>query len=724
MSKIQEFITAWNTAVDAGIVKTQSEIDAYLAARQTAIAITDPFVLKMPTLEVLNIDPNGIKIPGFDVTTLGQLFDWSYPQEGLKAYDKYGNYRSKPEIVEDYIDRKYDVNDNLIVATSLYTEGYTYATMSYLAEEYVKAVANAIDISVPGRLYQNLINSLNDDSCFKSLESYKKLKNLGGKVWFDNWMRSLYSVISGTKISVSKLKASEYSNIFNRIEDVMRDNYLKGYYNEGARFKIDGINATAENSKYFQAILEAGDAFFPTQNSGTQSGTQSQGSGDYKLEVINPLSDNEKKINGKIVFIEDVQYLIANSTLNGLPNPWTNPVTNTVVPNNTGTITYNANKSTAGKSVLSSDIIINLQNIIQSTYGLTIYLKSTPQDTPTELPPPDSDVPVGSTASVESATASATASQVLPLQEFIFNVELQDIFSNTDFGNLFIIGKEDKIVFDDDQVDYSEYVEEEFTGEEEVLIKLSEESETYKKLQSEISSDTPPSTLNVSDSSINYNDPSFKGPEWKNFDINVAVRKIQNTEYKASKFIESLKKVLYLIKNDSQISDLREAAYLLGTAYAESSYSLQRWESDFICTGIGVPYGSSGPCSKATNYYRSTKGGKKNYYTLGLDSKGQCFFGRGLIQLTGKENYEIYGKLIGVNLLSNGDLALDPINAYKIASVYMRGAKTFKYVLANNLKKARQSVNGGTKSINEVNGAYDEWIKVLKESKSNSGAIA
>lgn len=191
---------------------------------------------------------------------------------------------------------------------------------------------------------------------------------------------------------------------------------------------------------------------------------------DYILQVIEPKSDNEKNIQGKIVFVQDGQYLVPNSTLSGLPNPWTNPVTNLIVPNNTGIITYNGNKSTASKSTLSDDVIINLQNIVQSTYGLTIYLKSTSQDTPTELPTPEADVPLGSTASMNTGTAS----QELSLQEFIFNVELQDIFSNTDFGNLFIIGKEDTIVFDDDQVDYSEYTEEYFSGEDEVSIELEE----------------------------------------------------------------------------------------------------------------------------------------------------------------------------------------------------------------------------------------------------------
>jgi hypothetical protein len=315
-----------------------------------------------------------------------------------------------------------------------------------------------------------------------------------------------------------------------------------------------------------------------------------------------------------------------------------------------------------------------------------------------------------------TATSSVTAT-VSDTREYTFDVQMENTFYNSEIGYLTITGKlDDTFVYGDEQDTIDpEYTEEEFLGSEEETLELSQAAETYRSLQEDIPADTQPSTLNVSESSIDYNDPSFKGADWKNFDINTAVRKIQNTEYSASKFTESLKKVLYLIKNDPQINDLREAAYLLGTAYAESGYSLQRWEADYACTGQGVPYGSSGPCSKATNYYRSSKG-KKDYYTLGLDLKGQCFFGRGLIQLTGKVNYETYGRLIGVNLVSNGDLALEPINSYKVASVYMRG-RTFKYVLANNLLQARKSVNGGDKGIREVNGAYNEWIKVLKESK-------
>ena len=92
MSKIQEFIDAWNTAVDVEIAASQGKVNEYLVARQTAIVLTDPFTLKMPKMKVLGISDD-FTIEGFDVTTLGQLFDWSYPVDGPKNYsNKYINY--------------------------------------------------------------------------------------------------------------------------------------------------------------------------------------------------------------------------------------------------------------------------------------------------------------------------------------------------------------------------------------------------------------------------------------------------------------------------------------------------------------------------------------------------------------------------------------------------------------------------------------------------------
>ena len=123
-------------------------------------------------------------------------------------------------------------------------------------------------------------------------------------------------------------------------------------------------------------------------------------------------------------------------------------------------------------------------------------------------------------------------------------------------------------------------------------------------------------------------------------------------------FKKSLKKILWKLQTDSNITNLKEAAYLLATAKVESNYSLQRWESD-------------------------------------------------------------YGEKIGVDLINNADKALKPNNSYKIASAYLKN-RTFKYVNENNLSKARESVKGSSKGWEEVKNTYDNWLKNLEKNKTKS----
>ena len=56
-------------------------------------------------------------------------------------------------------------------------------------------------------------------------------------------------------------------------------------------------------------------------------------------------------------------------------------------------------------------------------------------------------------------------------------------------------------------------------------------------------------------------------------------------------------------------------------------------------------------------------------------NEGFKYRGRGYIQLTGKDNYARYGKLIGEDLVANPDRANDPDVALKIAIAYMKDRK-------------------------------------------------
>lgn len=55
--------------------------------------------------------------------------------------------------------------------------------------------------------------------------------------------------------------------------------------------------------------------------------------------------------------------------------------------------------------------------------------------------------------------------------------------------------------------------------------------------------------------------------------------------------------------------------------------------------------------------------------------EGYLYRGRGLIQLTGKNNYEKYGKMLGIDLVGNPDMASDPVVAQKIAAMYFSQAQ-------------------------------------------------
>ena len=75
--------------------------------------------------------------------------------------------------------------------------------------------------------------------------------------------------------------------------------------------------------------------------------------------------------------------------------------------------------------------------------------------------------------------------------------------------------------------------------------------------------------------------------------------------------------------------------------------------------------------------------GNRIYGTrMGNNGEGYKFRGRGLVQLTGRENYEHYGKLTGLDLVKNPDLANDPANAAKIAAAYYKEHKDRGFNLA------------------------------------------
>lgn len=82
-----------------------------------------------------------------------------------------------------------------------------------------------------------------------------------------------------------------------------------------------------------------------------------------------------------------------------------------------------------------------------------------------------------------------------------------------------------------------------------------------------------------------------------------------------------------------------------------------------------------------------------------VSGDGVKYKGRGYIQLTGRANYANYGKKLGIDLVNNPDLALNPDVGIKILVQYFIDRGVNKALNDNNLVLARKLVNGGSNGL-------------------------
>lgn len=151
---------------------------------------------------------------------------------------------------------------------------------------------------------------------------------------------------------------------------------------------------------------------------------------------------------------------------------------------------------------------------------------------------------------------------------------------------------------------------------------------------------------------------------------------------------------------------LSHLAYALATAYGETggrmapihenmSYSsaarlMQVWPSRFRSEADAAPYVRQ-PEKLANLVYGGRLGNN-------LDGDGWRYRGRGLVQITGKDNYAKVGRLVGVDLVANPDASLDLHIAakaliYGIRDGIYTGKKASDY-LPGDYAHARRIING------------------------------
>ena len=93
--------------------------------------------------------------------------------------------------------------------------------------------------------------------------------------------------------------------------------------------------------------------------------------------------------------------------------------------------------------------------------------------------------------------------------------------------------------------------------------------------------------------------------------------------------------------------------------------------------------------------------------------EGFAFHGRGLIQLTGKENYDNCGSGIGVDLLSDPDRLLDPQYAALSAGWFWNKKGLNPLADASDFETMTKRINGGTLGLDDRIAKIQKDLSVL-----------
>lgn len=388
MSKIQDFVTAYN-------VGAQAKLDGYIArqtqykiARATAITLTLPKLVAWP--------------PDKSVVTIGDLFKYVYsdPEGSKEILPSTGNGVS-------------------------------------INPEYFDVIKELKDTTGAGSLYETLSSTYR---AVYGIEEMNDKKPFDGQKWFDRFMFDTLQYVKANDVKLTDI------DTFDKFDDLYID--LVGLFESNYYRNSSDIDLYTTKEKLYDAFIEAGfDYKFPIPSAsaisstvtGTQSGTQSVSLDKLYIAVKDPKSDADKKITGTITFDDYKGKIEAKARLEGLPGPWTNPINKRTI--NGIYAGYTTDKLPFTREIVSDYVIYGVQNYINYAYGFPISLQYTDK-APDVIPPV---VEVQSTSATQSAAQSSATASVAATQS-TFDATGIKVTLRKKSGPGELIGEVDKVI--------------------------------------------------------------------------------------------------------------------------------------------------------------------------------------------------------------------------------------------------------------------------------------
>ncbi len=138
---------------------------------------------------------------------------------------------------------------------------------------------------------------------------------------------------------------------------------------------------------------------------------------------------------------------------------------------------------------------------------------------------------------------------------------------------------------------------------------------------------------------------------------------------------------------------LRQLAYILATAYHESAHTMQAVRETLAKTDDGAIRALEAAWKAGKLSWVKTPYWRK-------DADGKSWFGRGLVQITHKANYQKLGMLIGVDLVKDPSKALELSTAVQILFTGMELGSFTGKALADYISDGRADYVGARRIVN------------------------
>ena len=95
--------------------------------------------------------------------------------------------------------------------------------------------------------------------------------------------------------------------------------------------------------------------------------------------------------------------------------------------------------------------------------------------------------------------------------------------------------------------------------------------------------------------------------------------------------------------------------------------------------------------------------------------EGYKYRGRGIIQLTGKNNYKYYGDKLNIDLVESPELAKEPNTAIEIALLFWKEKECGLFAKMGDVKTVTKLINGGYNGLADRQERFERIVKILKK---------